>query len=119
VKRWVFELRRRLQVALCCQIPRRYWRTVMFPHPVGIVIGDGATIGRNVRIYQNVTLGLTANGVGAYPTIEDGVSIYAGAVVIGGITVGAGAVIGANAFVSRDVPAGAVVVGFNGVREKR
>jgi serine acetyltransferase len=118
VKRALFELRRRLQVALCCQIPRRYWRSVMFPHPVGIVIGDGAVIGRNVRIYQNVTLGLTENGVGGYPTIEDGVAIYAGAVVIGGITVGAGAVIGANAFVSRDVPAGSVVVGFNVVRAR-
>jgi serine O-acetyltransferase len=119
VKRALFELRRRFQVALCCQIPKRYWSTVMFPHPVGIVIGDGAVIGRNVRIYQNVTLGLTANGVGAYPTIEDGVAIYAGAVVMGGITVGAGAVIGANAFVSRDVPAGAVVVGYNQVRSGR
>jgi UDP-2-acetamido-3-amino-2,3-dideoxy-glucuronate N-acetyltransferase len=40
-------------------------------------------------------------------------------VVICGITVGAGAVIGANAFVSRDVPAGAVVVGYNQVRSGR
>jgi serine O-acetyltransferase len=87
----------------------------MFPHPVGIVIGDGAVIGHGVRIYQNVTLGLTQNGVGGYPTIEDDVSIYAGAVVIGGITVGAGSVIGANAIVSRDVPAGSVVVGYNKV----
>jgi serine acetyltransferase len=115
VKRALFEFRRKIQVALCCQIPRRFWHKVMFPHPVGIVIGDGAVIGRNVRIYQNVTLGLTQNGVGGYPTIEDDVSIYAGAVVIGGITVGAGSVIGANAIVSRDVPAGSVVVGYNKV----
>jgi serine O-acetyltransferase len=116
VKRALFELRRKLQVALCCQIPSRFWGQVMFPHPIGIVIGDGAVIGRNVRIYQNVTLGLTENGVGGYPTIEDDVAIYAGAVIIGGITVGASSVIGANAIVSRDVPAGSVVVGYNQAR---
>lgn len=116
MKRAFFELRRKIQVAFCCQIPTRYWNKVMFPHPVGIVIGDGAVIGNNVRIYQNVTLGLTENGVGGYPTIEDGVSIYAGAVVFGGITVGTGSVIGANAIVSRDVPPNSVVFGYNQMR---
>lgn len=122
MKRTLFELRRKFQVAFCCQIPSRFWRTVKFPHPVGIVIGDGAVIGRDVRIYQNVTIGLTENlARGAlvnYPTIEDGVFIYAGAVIFGGITVGAHSVVGANAIVSRSVPPDSVVFGYNQVRSR-
>ncbi|WP_248308006.1 serine acetyltransferase [Bosea sp. AS-1] len=87
------------------------------PHPVGIVLGDGVRIGRGVTIYQNVTLGLarfpeTASvSPDLYPTIEDGVVLYAGAVVLGSVTVGANAVVAANAVVTRDVPAGTVAAG--------
>ncbi len=123
MKRALFEIRRKLQVAFCCQIPVRYWRTVKFPHPVGIVIGDGAVIGRGVRIYQNVTIGLTENMARNeavnYPTIEDEVFIYAGAVIFGGIVVGARSVIGANAIVSRSVPPDSVVFGYNQVRPRK
>jgi serine O-acetyltransferase len=122
MKRTLFELRRRLQVALCCQIPSRFWRTVKFPHPIGIVIGDGTVIGCDVRIYQNVTIGLTENvarcAAANYPTIEDAVCIYAGAVIFGGITVGARSVIGANAVVSCSVPPDSVVFGYNQVRAR-
>ena len=108
----------RLQVLLCCHIPRRYHRGIKFPHPVGIVIGDGVRIGKEVRIYQNVTIGLLQNtpandAVEEYPTIEDGVIIYAGAVIAGPITIGAGATIGANAVITRDVPRGATAFGRN------
>jgi serine O-acetyltransferase len=75
-----------------------------------------------VRIYQNVTIGLTENlARGAavnYPTIEDGVFIYAGAVIFGGIRVGARSVIGANAIVSRNVPPDSVVFGYNQIRPR-
>ncbi len=80
------------------------------------VIGETARIGDDVTIYQNVTLGGTnpANGIPGkrHPTISDGVIIGSGAQVLGPITVGARARIGANAVVTRDVPAGATMVGI-------
>jgi len=85
--------------------PRLY-----LPHPVGIVVGRGATIGKNVTIYQNVTLGQPTE-TGGYPVIEDDVIIYPNSVLVGSITIGTGAIIGANSFVNRDVPAGAVASG--------
>lgn len=81
-----------------------------------VVIGETAVIGNNVTIYQCVTLGGTdpAGGVPGkrHPTIEDGVIIGSGAQVLGPITVGERARIGANAVVTRDVPAGATMVGI-------
>jgi serine O-acetyltransferase len=78
------------------------------PHPLGIVIGEGVRVGRNVTVYQNVTLGAAR---GAYPMIGDDVLIYPGAVVVGGIQIGNGAVIGANCFVAADVQSGERVSG--------
>lgn len=76
------------------------------PHPLSIVLGKGVTIGAGVIIYQGVTVGTKNKG---YPVIEDNVTIYPGAVIVGAITVGSGAVIGAGKFVDRDVPANSVV----------
>ncbi len=81
-----------------------------------VVIGETAEIGNDVTIYQHVTLGGTnpTNGVAGkrHPTIEDGAIIGSGANVLGPITVGARARIGANSVVTRDVPAGATMVGI-------
>lgn len=80
------------------------------------VIGETCEIGDTVTIYQCVTLGGTnpANGVPGkrHPTLLAGAIIGSGAQVLGPITVGAGAKVGANAVVTRDVPAGAVMVGI-------
>ncbi|USI71387.1 serine O-acetyltransferase EpsC [Sphingomonas morindae] len=80
------------------------------------VIGETALIGDNVTIYQNVTLGGTnpVNGEAGkrHPTILEGAVIGSGAQVLGPITVGEGARVGANAVVTRDVPAGATMVGI-------
>ena len=80
------------------------------------VIGETATIGDNVTIYQCVTLGGTnpANGVPGkrHPTIEDDVIIGSGAQILGPVTVGKGATIAANAVVTKDVAPGAVMVGI-------
>ncbi|MDB5682630.1 MAG: serine O-acetyltransferase [Sphingomonas bacterium] len=80
------------------------------------VIGETALIGDNVTIYQNVTLGGTnpTDGVPGkrHPTICDNVVIGSGAQVLGPITVSERAKIGANAVVTRDVAAGAVMVGI-------
>ena len=81
-----------------------------------VVIGETAEIGDDVTIYQCVTLGGTSpdNGIVGkrHPTLADGAIIGSGAQVLGPITVGPGARVGANAVVTRDVPAGAVMVGI-------
>jgi serine O-acetyltransferase len=85
-----------------------------FPHPVGIVIGEGVVIGRGCTIFQNVTIGARRLGEGSrgmYPVLEDDVTVFAGAVITGPVTIGRGATIGANAVVTTDVPPGSVAVG--------
>jgi serine O-acetyltransferase len=85
-------------------------------HGTGLVIGETTRIGRCVKLYQGVTLGAlsverSAHCAGQrHPTIEDDVTIYAGATILGGDTViGAGSVIGGNVWLTRSVPAGTTV----------
>ncbi len=78
-------------------------------HPIGTVIAP-QRIGRNCTIVAAVTIGMRNEW--EFPVIGDEVFIGAGARVLGGITVGNRARIGANAVVTRDVPAGATVVGI-------
>lgn len=90
-------------------------RRFFIDHGTGVVIGETAQIGNDVMLYQDVTLGgRSLQRVKRHPTIEDGVTIGAGARVLGPITVGAGSQIGANAVVVRDVPPESVVVGVPG-----
>lgn len=80
-------------------------------HGTGIVIGETAVIGKNVKIYQGVTIGALStrggqklSGKKRHPTICDNVTIYAGASILGGDTiVGENAVIGGNTFITRSV----------------
>jgi len=84
-------------------------------HGTGIVIGETAVIGKNVKIYQGVTLGaLTVSKDKAsekrHPTIEDDVVIYANATILGGNTViGKRAVIGGNVWITNSIPAQSLV----------
>jgi serine O-acetyltransferase len=81
-------------------------------HGTGVVVGETTQIGANVKLYQGVTLGALAPAFGQalrgqkrHPTIEDDVTIYAGATILGGQTViGRGAVIGGNVFITSSVP---------------
>lgn len=83
-------------------------------HGTGVVIGETAEIGRNVRIYQGVTIGALSvpkdkseqmRGKKRHPTIEDDVIVYAGATILGGDTViGARSVIGGNVWITESVP---------------
>ena len=77
-------------------------------HAIGIVIGSGAVIGDNCKIYQQVTIGKEK---GKFPIIGDNVTIYSGAKIIGDVKIGNNAIIGANAVVTRDVPDNCVAVG--------
>lgn len=85
---------------------------INFRHPLGIVIGSGCILGKNVSINQNVTIGRRTHKDIRNPTIGDGVSVFTGAVIIGPITIGENAIIGANAVVTKDVPAGATAIGI-------
>ena len=83
-------------------------------HGTGVVIGESTVIGRNVRIYQGVTLGALSvpkdaadklRGQKRHPTIEEDVIIYSGATILGGKTViGARSVIGGNVWITESVP---------------
>ncbi len=86
-------------------------------HGTGIVIGETAIIGNNVKIYQGVTIGALStrkgqalSGTKRHPTIEDNVIIYANATILGGDTVvGRNATVAGNTFVTESIPADAKV----------
>ncbi len=84
-------------------------------HGTGVVIGETCKIGKNVKLYQGVTLGALSfpkddrgkliKGLQRHPIIEDNVTIYANATILGGETViGSGSVIGGNVWVVESVP---------------
>ena len=85
-------------------------------HGTGVVIGETAIIGKNVRLYQAVTLGakrfpVDENGALVkgnlrHPIVEDDVVIYAGATILGRITIGRGTTIGGNVWLTHSVPPG-------------
>ena len=85
-------------------------------HGTGVVIGETACIGSNVKIYQGVTLGalsfpkdacgMIIKGAKRHPTIEDNVTIYAGATVLGAITIGKNSVIGGNVWLTEGTEPG-------------
>lgn len=77
---------------------------------LGIVIHHNVTIGNNVHIDQNVTIGGNGTSLGV-PIIGDNVYIGAGAKILGPIRIGSGSVIGANAVVIIDVPDCSVAAG--------
>jgi serine O-acetyltransferase len=84
-------------------------------HGTGVVIGETCVIGKNVKLYQGVTLGAKSftldeqgnpvKGVKRHPDIEDNVIIYAGATILGGDTViGHDSIIGGNVWLTQSVP---------------
>jgi serine O-acetyltransferase len=93
------------------QLDARIGGGLLIPHPNGIVIHPNAPLGPNCLIFQQVTIGSTADAPGV-PRIGGHVDIGAGAKVLGPVTIGDHAKVGANAVVLRDVPAGATAVGI-------
>jgi serine O-acetyltransferase len=88
-------------------------------HGTGVVIGETTVIGQRVKIYQGVTLGAKSfpkdengrivKGIKRHPNIEDDVTIYAGATILGPVTIGKGSIIGGNVWLLESVPPGTVV----------
>ena len=90
-------------------------QSVFIDHGMGLVIGETAVIGDNCNLTQGVTLGGTSNRrEKRHPTLLEGVSVGAGAKVIGAVTIGEYARIGAGSVVVANVPAYATVVGVPG-----
>jgi serine O-acetyltransferase len=83
-------------------------------HGTGVVIGETAVVGRNVRLYQGVTLGAKSfavdpdgsltRDIARHPIVEDDVVIYSGATILGRVTIGRGSEIGGNVWLTHDVP---------------
>jgi serine O-acetyltransferase len=89
-------------------------------HGTGVVIGETSVIGNNVKIYQGTTLGALSftkdergriiKGGKRHPTIEDDVTIYAEATILGDITIGKGSIVGGNVWIKESVPPGVTVM---------
>ena len=88
-------------------------------HGTGVVIGETCVIGNHVNLYQGVTLGaknfsLDSNGrpvnIPRHPIIEDNVTIYSNATVLGRITIGKGSIIGGNVWLTNSVPPGSRIL---------
>jgi serine O-acetyltransferase len=85
-------------------------------HGTGVVIGETSVLGRNVRLYQGVTLGAKSfpldehgnpiKGIDRHPVLEDDVIIYSGATILGRVTIGKGSTIGGNVWLTFSVPPG-------------
>jgi serine acetyltransferase len=85
---------------------------VRMAHPFGIVVNGGARLGRNVTIYQHVTIGSKRVGRNAgVARIGDDVVIFPNPVIVGAVSIGEGAVIAPGAVVIDDVPTGATAAG--------
>jgi serine O-acetyltransferase len=87
-------------------------KSFFIDHGTGVVVGETAVIGNNVKFYQGVSLlaisipkdAQSIQDVKRHPTIEDDVTVYAEATILGNITVGKGAIVGANAWIRESVP---------------
>ncbi|MFO7689173.1 MAG: serine O-acetyltransferase EpsC [Cryobacterium sp.] len=92
-------------------------RRLFIDHGMGVVIGETAVVGDDVMLYHGVTLGAKSwkgalRGDRRHPTVQNGVTVGAGAKVLGPVTIGAWSTIGANAVVTRDAPAHSTLMGI-------
>lgn len=89
-------------------------------HGTGVVIGETAIVGKHCRLYQGVTLGALSfpkntdgtltKGIARHPILEDNVTVYAGATILGRVTIGKGSIIGGNVWLTTDVPENSKII---------
>ena len=101
----------------------RIGRNFFIDHGTGVVIGETTIIGDNVKIYQGTTLGAMSfpkdergniiKGTKRHPTIEDNVTIYAEATILGDVVIGKNSVIGGNVWIKESVPPDVTVIARN------
>jgi serine O-acetyltransferase len=94
----------------------RIGESFFIDHGTGVVIGETSIIGKRVKLYQGVTLGAKSfpldaqghpvKGVARHPIVEDDVTIYAGATILGRVRIGAGSIIGGNVWLTQSVAVG-------------
>ncbi len=88
-------------------------------HGMGVVIGETAEVGADCMLYHGVTLGGTSlSATKRHPTLGNGITVGAGAKILGPLHIGDGARIGANAVVVRDVPDNATAVGVPAINRE-
>lgn len=75
---------------------------VVFPHAVGVIVGEGSEIGRGCSLFHGVTLG-AKEGREGYPKLEEGVNLYPGSVLVGDIRVGEYCRIGPNVYLTESL----------------
>ena len=121
---WLYE-HHRFFLARCVSQWSRFWTGIeihpgarighrlVIDHGSGIVIGETTEIGDDVMLYHGVTLGgQVLTQTKRHPTIGNGVTVGAGAKVLGPITIGDNSAIGANAVVTKDAPADSILTGI-------
>ncbi|MEJ2646934.1 MAG: serine O-acetyltransferase [Sedimentisphaerales bacterium] len=101
----------------------RIGKNFFIDHGTGVVIGETTIIGDNVKIYQGTTLGAMSfpkdergniiKGGKRHPTIEDNVTIYAEATILGDVVIGKNSIIGGNVWIKESVPPGVTVLTQN------
>ena len=108
---------RRLYYKYHCDISHTAYihPSVIFPHPIAIVIGSQVNIEKHCSIYQNVTIGSNFNSDNSMPIIQAYTIIGTGAKLIGNINIGKNCIIGANAVVTKSIPNNSIVIGVNKV----
>lgn len=94
-------------------------RCLFIDHGTGVVIGETAVIGNQVKIYQGVTLGALSfpkdacgvliRGAKRHPTLENRVTVYANATILGDVTIGENTIIGSNTWIHEDIPKNTLV----------
>jgi serine O-acetyltransferase len=92
----------------------RIGESFFIDHGTGVVIGETTVIGRNVRLYQGVTLGAKSfpldgqgnpiKGIDRHPVVEDDVVIYSNATILGRVTLGKGSTVGGNVWLTHSLP---------------